>query len=153
MLLKPYTNHCQTIWRGYLKEPPWWDMCFQHPGYNQWKNLKKKRFQKCAHWSECRLAPVLITIFHQCVISYSNGQSNSDGLAFYLFSPTRLINPIKHEHSCKILAWYLQQEEHSCKILYVTLPKDVIPELPLLFDVNYNNFPTMNTLKPAFPQW
>ena len=25
------------------------------------------------------------------------------GLAFYLFSPTCLINSIKHEHSCKIL--------------------------------------------------
>ena len=24
-------------------------------------------------------------------------------LAFYLFSPTRVINSIKHEHSCKIL--------------------------------------------------
>ena len=27
----------------------------------------------------------------------------SASLAFYLFSPTRLINSIKHEHSCKIL--------------------------------------------------
>ena len=25
------------------------------------------------------------------------------GLAFYLFSPTVLINSVKHEHSCKIL--------------------------------------------------
>ena len=38
----------------------------------------------------------------------------SASLAFYLFSPTRLINSIKHEHSCKIL--YI---EHSIsKILY-----------------------------------
>ena len=28
---------------------------------------------------------------------------SSASLAFYLFSPTRLINSIKHEHSCKIL--------------------------------------------------
>ena len=28
---------------------------------------------------------------------------NLASLAFYLFSPTRLINSIKHEHSCKIL--------------------------------------------------
>ena len=27
----------------------------------------------------------------------------SASLAFYLFSPTRLINSIKHEHSCKVL--------------------------------------------------
>ena len=38
-------------------------------------------------------------------------------LTFYLFSPTCLINSIKHEHSCKIL--YLQQWKHSCKILYI----------------------------------
>ena len=30
-------------------------------------------------------------------------QSNLKSLAFYLFSSTCLINPIKHEHSCKIL--------------------------------------------------
>ena len=30
----------------------------------------------------------------------------STSLAFYLFSPTRLINSIKHEHSCKILYCY-----------------------------------------------
>ena len=34
----------------------------------------------------------------------------SASLAFYLFSPTRLINSIKHEHSCKIL--YLFDASH-----------------------------------------
>ena len=34
----------------------------------------------------------------------------STGLAFYHFSPSRLINSIKHEHSCKILYFiYLLQ--------------------------------------------
>ena len=64
---------------------------------------------------------------------------NSLRLAFYLFSPTRLINSLKHEHSCKIL--YLLNElgkrdkceacsqraslinsiiqEHECKILFI----------------------------------
>ena len=30
-------------------------------------------------WQRARLAPVLKTIFHQCVISYTCSQSNSDG--------------------------------------------------------------------------
>ena len=38
-------------------------------------------------------APVLLNFFKLVAKS----------LAFYLFSPTRLINLIKHEHSCKIL--------------------------------------------------
>ena len=36
----------------------------------------------------------------------------SASLAFYLFSPTRLINLIKHEHSCKIL--YLCNRIWNC---------------------------------------
>ena len=144
-LYEPLSNYM----KGILKRTTFVRYVFPAPRIQSVRNLKKKRFQKCVHWSECRLAPVLVTIFHQCVISYSYGQSYSDGLALYLFSPTLLINSIKHEHSFKILAWYLQQEAHSCKILYVALPKDVISELPLLFDVNYNNLPTMNTLKPV----
>ena len=35
-------------------------------------------FQSCLGFL-CRLAPVLKTIFHQCVISYTCSQSNSDG--------------------------------------------------------------------------
>ena len=30
----------------------------------------------------------------------------STSLTFYLFSPTRLINSIKHEHSCKIFYFF-----------------------------------------------
>ena len=39
----------------------------------------------------------------------------SASLTFYLFSPTRLINSIKHEHSCKILYLlsYFQGEKGS----------------------------------------
>ena len=36
----------------------------------------------CKYWRICvlvRLAPVLITMFHQCVISYTCSKSNSDG--------------------------------------------------------------------------
>ena len=41
-----------------------------------------------------RLAPVLITIFHQCVISYTCSQSNSDGSVFYRIIRVRLATSI-----------------------------------------------------------
>ena len=37
------------------------------------------REQVCKISQTCRLVPVLKTIVHQCVISYTCGQSNSDG--------------------------------------------------------------------------
>ena len=37
-----------------------------------------------------RLAPVLKTIVHQCVISYTCSQSNSDGSVLYKTEPSEL---------------------------------------------------------------
>ena len=44
-------------------------------------------------------APVLLNLLN----SLQKEIKCSASLAFYLFSPTRLINSVKHEHSCKVL--------------------------------------------------
>ena len=64
-------------------------------------------------------------------------------LAFYLFSPTRLINSIKHEHSCKI--FYLCDRYSTLYFLHgflvhtflVHFPKTLKPIRITLFSIKY----------------
>ena len=61
-----------------------------------------------AYGLECVLTFVLVYIEFIKLVGKSDKSSAS--LAFYLFSSTRLINSIKHEHSFKVLYLLHYQE-------------------------------------------
>ena len=52
---------------------------FDFPGFPGFPVLVGTLINQQTDTYMCRLAPVLKTIFHQCVISYTCSQSNSDG--------------------------------------------------------------------------
>ena len=58
----------------------------------------------------------------------------SANLAFYLFSPTSLINTIKHEHPCKILYLFDKAIDHHGGIYVVSLACSIIYKLAFSMD-------------------
>ena len=62
----------------------------------------------------------------------------SASLAFYLFSPTRLINSINHEHSCTTLCIFQSEDGETC--MHDAVVQEECQPLLIQAVLNANNF-------------